>query len=299
MGGRSPGSLSAQGLCLGLRDWETWCLCTCTALPQAPLLPLVNAGASSYTQPQSSTLPECLLCEPLTTSSTLSLTFRPPPSDGGPKRARRPSLAEKRLRALHRALGEWAALASENRVSRISEGVEGDGAGRKEVWCLGLCLPQVVGEVCGTVPGWCPHSSSPPPPSSSLSGPPPLLPLLFLLPPLLLPPSPSSPLPSSSSPPSSPLLPPPPSSPPPLPALPSPPSFRSTFPSGLRGGRALSSLGCRMRVLQLRPLRARPRSQRARPRSCVSSSALLTRVFSMSSAQGWALPQVWGPGMTA
>ena len=64
-GGRSPGPFSAQGLCLGLRDWETWCLCTCTALPQAPLLPLVNAGASPTPSYRAAHSPDCLLCEPL------------------------------------------------------------------------------------------------------------------------------------------------------------------------------------------------------------------------------------------
>ena len=146
-GGRSPGPFSAQGLCLGLTDWESWCLCPCTALPQT-LLALVNAGASATLSYRAPHPPECLLCEPLP-PAPLSASLSDLPQTGGPKRVRGVChLLRKGFGAgePHGAPGEWVGHSpSGNRVSRDS-GRRGGGTvleGRRGVVLWGSARPRL------------------------------------------------------------------------------------------------------------------------------------------------------------
>lgn len=147
----------------------------------------------------------------------------------------------------------------------------GDSDGRKEgCGALGLCPPQVGvgggGGMQNCKPGWCLRSllPSPPPP------PPPLPPF-----------SPPPPLSSLPPPPLPPFSPPPLSSPPPL--LP----LHPFSPRGSGGSRGLSSLGCSDARAPTAAPAAPPRNRAGeRARSCVSSAALQTQVFSLSSAPG-------------
>lgn len=265
--------------------------------PPNPSSRLGERWSQRYTQLQSSTPSGKPSLRASTTSSTLSLTFRPP-SDGGPKRVLGAChLLRKGFGAgePHRAPGEWAGhSASGNRVSRDS-GQRGGGTvmeGRRGVVLWGSARPRLgwgVVVVCRTAnqAGACAPSS-----------PPLLLPLLF--PPSL--PS-SSPPPPLSGPPSPPLPPFSPLSPPPLSGLPPPPlppfsppplsspppllPLHPFSPRGSGGSRGLSSLGCSdARAPTVAPA-APPRNRAGEgARSCVSSAALQTRVFSLSSAPG-------------
>jgi len=116
VGERSPGPFSAQGLCLGLTDWETWCLCTCTALPQTPLLALVNAGASATPSYKAAHPPESLLCEPLP-PAPLSASLSDLPQTGDPSACSGPvTCCEKAL-----GLGNRTGLRVNGRVTRPLE----------------------------------------------------------------------------------------------------------------------------------------------------------------------------------